>query len=277
MPPRPVAGLPVLRGRCHVETALVSLALGAVIGLSLGLLGGGGSILTVPALVYVVGLPVAEATGTSLAIVGVTALVGAGRHLRAGRVDLHAALSFGAASMAGAVVGSVLGRGIEAALLLALFALLMIAAGAAMLRPARVDPMPSGRGTRGVLQVALVGAAVGTVTGFFGVGGGFLIVPALVLVLGLPMRRAVGTSLVVIALASAAGLVTHLGVGAIDLPVTLLFVVGGVAGIVLGTRWAGAVPELALRRGFATLVFVLAVFLLLRNGPAVLAAATLVS
>jgi uncharacterized membrane protein YfcA len=260
-----------------VEAALVSLALGTVIGLSLGLLGGGGSILTVPALVYVVGLPVADATGTSLAIVGVTALVGAARHLRAGRVDLRAALSFGAASMAGAVVGSILGRGIDPALLLALFALLMGAAGAAMLRPARVDPAPPGHGARAVLQVALVGAAVGVVTGFFGVGGGFLIVPALVLVLGLPMRRAVGTSLVVIALASAAGLVTHLGVGAIDLPVTLLFVAGGVAGIVLGTRWAGAVPEMALRRGFATLVFVLAVFLLVRNGQAILAAVNLVS
>jgi uncharacterized membrane protein YfcA len=260
-----------------MDTALVSVALGVTIGLSLGLLGGGGSILTVPALVYLIGLPAARATGTSLAIVGATALIGAARHHAAGRVDLRAALGFGSASMAGAVAGSLLGRGIAADLLLTLFALLMLAAAGAMLRPPRVAPGEPPRGAWALARVAAVGGAVGVVTGFFGVGGGFLIVPALVLVLGLPMRRAVGTSLIVIALASAAGLVTHLGAGAIDLRVTLLFVAGGVIGIVAGTCWAGRLPETQLRRSFAALVVVLAAFLLVRNGPAILAAVVLAS
>ena len=251
---------------------VVSVLLGLLIGLALGLLGGGGSILTVPALVYVVGIPAAAATGTSLAIVGTTALVGAVRHMQAGRVNLQTALGFGMASMAGSVVGSMLGRDVAPELLLALFALLMVGAAAAMLWPPRAAPSPASPGLPALIRAAPAGLAVGVMTGFFGVGGGFLIVPALVLVVGLPMRQAVGTSLIVIALASAAGLVTHLGAGAIDLRVTGLFLAGGVLGMLTGARFAGRLPELTLRRAFALLVLALAGYLLVRNVSALLVA-----
>jgi uncharacterized membrane protein YfcA len=256
--------------------ALASVGLGLVIGLSLGLLGGGGSILTVPALVYVIGLPVAEATGTSLAIVGTTALIGAAGHYRAGRVDVRAALGFGLASMVGAVGGSLLGKRVDGELLLALFALLMIAAGLAMLRGKQTGAAARPPGDWALLRVGVAGLAVGVLTGFFGVGGGFVIVPALTLVLGLPMRLAIGTSLVVIALASAAGLVTHLGTGALDPLVTACFIAGGLAGALAGSRLAGIAPERTLRRGFAALVFVLAGYLLVRNHGAFAALTTLI-
>ena len=259
-----------------MATATLSVLLGVVIGLSLGMLGGGGSILTVPALVYLVGLPVADATGTSLAIVGITALVGAVGHHRANRVALRTAAAFGAAGMAGSVLGSLLGSHVDGRLLLLLFALLMIAAGLSMLRR-RADSAatPRAHGPAAVVRITLAGLGVGALTGFFGVGGGFVIVPALTLVLGLPMQRAVGTSLVVIALSSAAGLLTHLGSGSLDVAVTAFFIVGSVAGIAVGVRLAGRLPEPALRRGFAALVFVLAGYLLVRNAGAVVALSAL--
>lgn len=250
--------------------ALLAVVLGLVIGLSLGLLGGGGSILTVPALVYLVGLPVEQATGTSLAIVGMTAVAGAAGHFRAGRVALRPALGFGVASVGGAVVGSLLGQRVDGHLLLLLFALLMIVAGLSMLRGrVAVTAAPAAHGVWSVVRVGAVGFGVGVLTGFFGVGGGFLIVPALTLVLGLSMRRAVGTSLVVIALASAAGLLTRLGAGGLDIGVTLLVVMGGLAGTLLGSHLAGSVPESRLRQSFAALVFALAAFLLVRNVGAI--------
>ena len=126
-----------------MATAMLSVLLGTIIGLSLGMLGGGGSILTVPALVYLVGLPVADATGTSLAIVAITALIGAVGHHRANRVALRTAAGFGAAGMAGSVVGSLLGRRVDGSLLLLLFALLMIAAGLSMLRQGGFDAVVS--------------------------------------------------------------------------------------------------------------------------------------
>ncbi len=250
--------------------ALVSLLLGTIIGLSLGMLGGGGSILTVPALVYLVGIPVAQATGTSLAIVGATAFVGAVRHQRAGRVALRAALGFGVASVLGAVAGSLLGKHVPGGLLLVLFAFLMVAAGVLMLRH-RTEraSIPGLRRAASSIKVGLAGLGVGLLTGFFGVGGGFVIVPALTMVLGLPMATAIGTSLVVIAMASAAGLVTHLSAGALNVSVTLFFLLGGIAGSLAGVHLAGRLPEPTLRRSFALLVFVLAGYLLFRNHAAI--------
>lgn len=252
-----------------MEMVAVAMVLGAGIGLLLGMLGGGGSILTVPALVYIMGVPVAQATGTSLAIVGTTAVAGAIRHHRAGRVALRAALPFGAVSVAGSVAGSLLGGRIPGDLLLALFAFVMIAAGLAMLRRQAVTIAESAeRPAVPAVRVAAAGFGVGLLTGFFGVGGGFVIVPALTMVLGLNMATAIGTSLVVIAIASAAGLIIHVGAGAFDPAVTALFVVGGVAGIVAGSHVAGRLPERSLRTGFATLVFLLAAYLLVRNHAA---------
>jgi uncharacterized membrane protein YfcA len=252
-----------------MESPLLSVALGLVIGLSLGLLGGGGSILTVPALVYLIGLPVEVATGTSLAIVGMTAVAGAIGHGRAGRVALRPAIGFALASIAGSVAGSLLGRQVDEQLLLVLFAVVMIAAGLSMLRQrhlAATPPAPQGGWS--AVRVGAVGFGVGMLTGFFGVGGGFVIVPALTLVLGLSMPRAVGTSLVVIALAAAAGLLMRVDAGGLDLGVTLLVVTGGLAGTVAGSHLTGAIPELRLRQSFAALVLVLAAVLLVQNaGP----------
>ncbi len=193
-----------------MDHVTLTLAFGVVVGLALGLVGGGGSILTVPILVYALGESVHLATGTSLAIVGANALIGAWDHARAGRVRLRTALIFGGAGIFGAFAGTYLNHLASGRIILLGFAVLMLAAAVAMARVHLGDRQ--GRATLTSVSPRVVGAglAVGVLTGFFGVGGGFLIVPALVLVLGLPMRAAVGTSLLVIAINSAAALLGHL-------------------------------------------------------------------
>lgn len=152
-----------------------------------------------------------------------------------------------------------------------LFGLLMLAVAARMALgsrpvPGEVDDAPL-IGFR--WEVVASGLVVGVLTGFFGVGGGFLIVPALVLVLGLPMRLAVGTSLVVIAINAAAGIVAHLGSGGINLSLALLFIIGGLVGAIIGGRLAGTIEEAKLARGFAVLVAAVGLYLVARNGAAV--------
>jgi len=251
---------------------LSALAFGAVVGLALGLVGGGGSILTVPILIYALGENVHLATGTSLAIVGANALVAAWDHARAGRVRLSVALVFGGAGILGALGGAWLNHLAPARLLLLGFAVLMLAAAVAMLRGCLSDQPTSEVPHMAPFspRVLLAGLAVGILTGFFGVGGGFLVVPALVLVLGLPMRAAVGTSLIVIALNAAAALAGHLRYGGIDVTVTLLFIAGGAGGSLVGSRLSGRVDERRLRQGFAGMVVLIALYMLARTvlGPA---------
>jgi uncharacterized membrane protein YfcA len=184
----------------------LALPFGLAIGLSLGLVGGGGSILAVPVLVYVLGEGVKQATTASLLIVGATALLGALDHARCGRVRWRTDLAFGAAGALGSLGGTALNRLASADAILFLFALLLLAAAYGMLRRPALDEgtQTESHGRAPWSRVAPAGLAVGALTGLFGVGGGVLIVPALVLVLGLPMRAAVGTSLLVIALTSAA-------------------------------------------------------------------------
>lgn len=247
---------------------ILSLAFGALIGLSLGLVGGGGSILTVPILVYAIGQPVQLATTTSLAIVGANALVGVVGHARAGNVLPKTGLAFGTAGFLGAFAGTWLNRRVPGPLLLALFALVMLAAAAAMLRKRAGGATEEARedyDARGWLTLGLSGLGTGLMTGFFGVGGGFVIVPALVLVLGLPMRAAVGTSLLIIALNSASGLVARLGSGGLDWGITLLFILGGAAGVALGVRLAGRLPQRRLTQAFATLIVLVAAYVLFRS------------
>jgi len=239
-----------------------TVALAAVIGLSLGLLGGGGSILAVPVLVYVAGLEAAEAIPTSLAVVGATSLIACLDHARAGRVDARAAIAFGVTGAVGAAAGARLtplvgGRG-----LLLLFALVMLSAGGLMLRPAA----PSAR-ARHPWAVPLAGLSVGVLTGFLGVGGGFLVVPALALLARLEMPVAVGTSLAVIAVNAAAGLAGHLGRGELRGGLTLAFTAAAVAGALAGSRLAGRARPAALRRGFALLVILVGLALLIGNLP----------
>lgn len=250
-------------------TAALALTFGVGIGLLLGLVGGGGSILTVPILVYVLGLGVHEATATSLVIVGATALAGAVPHARAGRVALTTALLFGVAGIGGAFAGTWLNQRVSGPVILMLFGLLMLVVAARM----AWRSTPQGSSTEDAPSparwpVLLAGLIVGFLTGFFGVGGGFLIVPALVLLLRLPMRLAVGTSLVIIAINAAAGILAHLRSGGIELGLALLFVTGGIAGTHLGARLHGQFNEERLSRAFAVLIALVGVYLVARNALA---------
>lgn len=253
---------------------VLSVLLGALVGFSLSLVGGGGSILTVPLLVYVIGDSVSAAIGTSLAIVGLSAMAGCLGHWRYHRVHLKIGLVFGAAGTAGAFFGTWLGHFLPAKEILFLFSLLMVAAAIAMLRRAgRPVPGDGGRGfeerygRRDWGKVVLAGAGVGVLTGVFGVGGGFVIVPALVLILGIPMRLAVGTSLLIIAMNSAAGLIAHLQYGGIGVLTTLFFVAGGLLGTLAGTSLAGRVPERRLQQVFAYGIVAVAVYLAVKAVP----------
>ena len=243
---------------------VIAIVLSTVVGVSLGLLGGGGSILAVPLLVYVARLDVHVAIGMSLAVVGATALGGAIVHGRAGRVDLKAALLFGVAGMTTAPLGAQASHAVAHRVLLLLFATLMIVVGGLMLRGRRA-------GSHGVLhrprRLAVVGAGmgVGLLTGFLGVGGGFLIVPALTLLAGLPIHTAVGTSLLVIAMNAAAGLAGHLGQGEIPLGLTAAFTAASLLGAFVGGRLSARFEPGRLRRAFAVFVILIGLALLAAN------------
>ncbi|MCU0494088.1 MAG: sulfite exporter TauE/SafE family protein [Chloroflexaceae bacterium] len=248
-------------------TALLSLLLGGLIGLSLGMLGGGGSILTVPALVYLLGQEPHAAVGASLVIVGLNAVVGATMHSQAGHVRLRSALIFGATGLFTAFVGARLSQFLSGSMLLTLFAILMLVVATLMLRSGSSPTTQLPATPIAWWQVLLAGSAVGFLTGFLGVGGGFLIVPALVLVLRMDMRDAVGSSLVVIALNSAAGLLGHLSDGMLNWLLIALLLGGGLPGLLLGTTLTRRLPMARLRQGFAGLVIVLGTVLLTINLP----------
>ena len=249
-------------------TLTLVLVLALLVGVSLGLLGGGGSILTVPLLVYVAGMDAKEAIATSLFVVGVTSAVGMINHARGGRVRWRTGVLFGAAGMAGAYTGGLIGGHIPDVVLLIAFAVMMIVTAAAMLRGRKnVDPdrahkqLPVGR-------VLLDGAAVGLATGLVGAGGGFLVVPALALLGGLPMPVAIGTSLLVIAMKSAAGFAGYLSSVQIDWTLTLAVTGFAVVGSFAGARLAGRVPAHVLSRLFAWFVLAMGTFVLVQQAPA---------
>ncbi|MDV8148720.1 sulfite exporter TauE/SafE family protein [Arthrobacter sp. B10-11] len=255
-------------------TLIFVLALSVVIGLSLGVLGGGGSILTVPILVYVAGFEAKEAIAASLFVVGVTSAVSVISHARGKRVMWRTGLVFGAAGMAGAFVGGLLGGHIPGEILLIAFALMMVATSVAMLRGRKKSstPDPSSGSTRHAElplgRVLLDGAVVGLVTGLVGAGGGFLVVPALALLGGLPMSVAVGTSLVVIAMKSFAGLAGYLTTVHLDWGVTLAVTAAAIVGTLIGSRIAGRIPEAALRKAFGWFVLAMGAFVLIQQAPA---------
>jgi uncharacterized protein len=251
---------------------VLALSFGLAIGLSLGLIGGGGAIMAVPVLVYVLGENVKQATTTSLMIVGAAALVGAIDHARSGRVRVRLALALSGGGAIGAVAGTALNRLVSSDTILFLFAFVLLAAAYAMLRPSD-EPNADERDSpieEPWLRALPAGAAVGLLTGFFGVGGGFLIVPLLVLVFGFGMKTAVGTSLLVIALTSAVALTAHLATGTVDWAIAGTFTAGGVAGALAGSRVSAHVPARRLREAFALLVITLAAALLARDAAALL-------
>jgi hypothetical protein len=242
------------------------LVLALAIGLSLGLLGGGGSILAVPLLVYVAGLGAKEAIATSLLVVGVTSLAALVPHALARRVRWRTGLVFGAAAMAGAYAGGRLAEFVPGTALLVGFAVMMLATAVAMIRGRRaVEPRPGGARPWAVL---LEGGVVGLVTGMVGAGGGFLVVPALVLLGGLPMGAAVGTSLLVIALKSFAGLAGYAAGVEVDWGLAATVSAAAVAGSVAGGALTGRVPADGLRRGFGWFVIAMGAFVLAQEaGP----------
>ncbi|MGC1213343.1 MAG: sulfite exporter TauE/SafE family protein [Micromonospora sp.] len=248
-------------------TLALTIGLAVLIGVSLGLLGGGGSILAVPLLVYVADLPAKEAIATSLLVVGATSAVGVLPHARAGRVRWRTGLIFGFAGMTGAYAGGRLAEFIPAGFLLTGFALMMLATAIAMIRGRRNaegKPVPH---ELPVFRVIIDGIVVGLVTGLVGAGGGFLVVPALALLGGLPMPVAVGTSLVVIAMKSFAGLAGYLSSVHINWGLALAVTAAAIVGSFFGGRLAGKIPEDVLRKAFGWFVVVMGVFVLVQQLP----------
>lgn len=245
----------------------LTLLLSILIGVSLGLLGGGGSILTVPILTYVLGMDPLHAITASLFVVGVTSLVGMARHARAGRVAWRTGLVFGLAGMAGAFVGGLIGGHIPGVVLMILFAAMMIVTSVAMIRGRKDAPAHDGPPPHRGFRTLAEGFGVGFVTSLVGAGGGFLVVPALALLGGLPMAVAVGTSLLVIAMQTTSGLVAHLFTVQLDWPVVLAVTAAAVAGSFVGSALVGRIPERALRKGFGVFVLVMGVVVLAQEVP----------
>ncbi|MCY1040770.1 sulfite exporter TauE/SafE family protein [Corallococcus sp. bb12-1] len=253
----------------------VGYALAALIGVSLGLLGGGGSILTVPLFIYVLGFGAKESIAMGLAVVGVTSLFGAVHHWRHGNVQLRAAGVFGAMAMAGTYAGARLAVFIPGAVQLVLFASVMLVAAFFMFRNGRRDAVLAARkqaeaGPRKAPVPVMVAAAlaVGGLTGLVGVGGGFLIVPALVLLMGLPMKQAVGTSLLVIALNSFVGFAGYLGHVDVRWGFLAAFTAVAVVGILVGSRASHHVSPAVLKQTFSVFLVVMGLFILYRNHDA---------
>jgi uncharacterized membrane protein YfcA len=266
----------------------VCLMSGALVGLSLGLTGGGGAIFAVPLLVYGLGVAPREAVAVSLAAVGATSLVGFLHRWKLGEVELRTGWLFAIAGMLGAPVGTWIASWLPEAVLLLLFAGLMVIVAVRLWQQAsrvRIDgppcPIPESQdgptcqrdavgtlilNSRCAALLLLVGVLTGVLSGAFGVGGGFVIVPALVLFSGMSMHRAVGTSLMVIALVSVSGIASQLGAGRpLDLAVILLFVAGGIAGLFAGQTIGRKLSGPALQRVFSVAILAVAAFVIVRN------------
>lgn len=249
------------RGGPAIELSPLASGLGLLVGVALGVLGGGGSILCVPIFVYVLGLPAREAVAGSLAVVGLTAGVGALRHHRHGRVRWRTAVFFGAVAMVGAYIGARLGTQMTGAAQLTLFALTLFVASVFMAR--EPDEEPPARRPATVVAAAALG--VGLLTGMVGVGGGFVIVPALVLLLAVPMKEAVGTSLLIMVMNAAAGFMGYLGDVALPWSLLAQFAAFTVAGILVGVRLVAHIPQRSLRRTFAAFLVLMGAFILWQN------------
>jgi uncharacterized membrane protein YfcA len=255
--------------------AYLALAIGsgAVIGLALGATGGGGSLLAIPLLVYVLGVKVQSAAAISLVVVAVSALLGVYQRRESGEVKVKAALIFSAAGAVGAWGGAYGHRFVREETALLLFSLLVIVAAWQMWRQsgyrlerASAESCAEQFPRSCWIKVSLIGAVVGLLTGFFGVGGGFVIVPALALVLGFPMRMAVNTSLLIIALVAVGGLVGHLQTGQMDWPLAGLLLLGSVLGMTGGSWIIQRVSAPTLTKSFAVVAIGIAIVIFIHNG-----------
>ncbi len=248
---------------------LLGLASGSLVGFSLGLVGGGGSILAVPLMVYAVGVPDAHvAIGTSAIAVAANAAFNLSNHARGGTVRWSCALTFAAAGIVGAFIGTIFGKMLDGQKLLALFALLMLVIAALMLKTrSRVGLADVEMSWANMPAVVGLGLATGTLSGFFGIGGGFLIVPALMLATGMSIMNAVSSSLVAVTAFGLTTATSYAWSGLVSWPLAGLFVAGGVAGGLIGTRSARllAVQRGALNLVFAAVIIAVALYMLARN------------
>ena len=254
---------------------LVASPLGVLVGLSLGALGSGGSILAVPALVYAAGQTPQQATATSLLLVGIAALSGLPGHYRAGRVRLGPGVSFGVTGIGGSFAGTAINRRLDPDLLLLAFSGLILVAAWRMItacptctRSGEAEALEASAAANepihldfeDLLLILAAGTGVGFLTGLFGVGGGFVIVPALTLLLGFAMPQAIGTSLLVVAINSATALLARMGSAHIDWLVAVAFTVAAVGGVLTGGKIAGRIDAEQSLRVFATGLILLALF-----------------
>lgn len=244
---------------------VAAVALGLTIGLIVGSVGGGGAILALPVLVYVLGEPVGPAASGALVVVAVAAAVGAGSMARSGQVCWRIALTFAAPAAVGALLGTLAGGAVDAALLMLLFVPVMLVAAFATWQRARAGTRDGDRGcpAPAPAHVLAAGLAVGLLTGFFGVGGGFVLVPMLTMWFGVGFRRAVATSLVIISLTGLVALLSHLAAASeIDVVVTTSLALPTALGAFIGTRMSERLPVAVLTRAFAVVVCVVALLLL---------------
>lgn len=254
---------------------VITILYGCVIGFSLGLTGGGGSIFAVPLLIYGLGTGVREAVGISLAAVGSTALFGALMRLKSGELDFRRGLAFALMGMAGATVGTWIGALLSPQLVLQTFAILMVIIGWRMWvnkdtplsKNAAVEEYhPFQIATKQGAFFLLVGFAAGILSGIFGVGGGFIIVPALTLVGGMDIRRAIPTSLMVISLICLSGIASYIVSGDhIPLRLTTFFVAGGLVGILLGNLCRSKLKTMILKKTFATAMWIVSIYVFVRS------------
>ena len=251
---------------------ILTLASGLIVGLSLGVIGGGGSILAVPLLMYVVGVADPHvAIGTSAFAVGVNALANLLIHWRRGSVKWPCATAFAVAGVIGTVAGSHLGKSLDGQKLLFLFSFVMAAVGLAMLRPRSSAGDPSVRINPAIaFRLLSVGLVTGMISGFFGIGGGFLIVPGIMLGSGMPILNAIGSSLFSVSAFGFTTAASYALSGLVDWSIAMYLVAGGIVGGALGTRIS---TRLAGRRGvlervFAVVVLLVAVYVAIRSGIA---------
>lgn len=249
-------------------TALAAAGLGVLIGAVVGALGGGGSVLAVPALVFGLGLSPHDATAASLVVVGVTAAVAAAAAARHGTVRWRSALLLTAAGLPASLAGTHLSARVPARTLLFAFAALLLVAAALLLRRAAPEPAaPAAPRVAGRwVRVLAAGTTIGALTGFFGVGGGFVLVPLLVLVLAFPMPAAVGTSLLVIALTSAVSLAARAPTAHVPVAVVAPFAAAATVAALGGQRLSRRLPTEVLTRAFAVLLLVVAGYVAVQAG-----------
>jgi uncharacterized membrane protein YfcA len=254
-----------------IVVILLLLASGTATGTVLGLTGGGGSILAVPLLIYVVGLKDPHlAIGTSALAVGMTAMISMLSHAKRGNLKVKEGLAFGLPGVVGAIAGAQLGLLTPANSLLLVFAAFMVIMGFKMFRKKHMDQPQMIIEDRGRIlvqkkRITVTGFLVGTAAGYFGIGGGFLIVPALIQSAGLNIIQALGTSLLSVSLFGLSTAGRYFGMGSVDFVIALLFVAGGIPGSLIGVKLATWIPKQKLTKVFGLLIIAVAVYILFRS------------